>query len=160
MLFDKPREPFASFTGFLLAWAGQRSMKNFAAALQPVGLDPRQYTVLFLVADEPGLTQQELAQRSSVDPSSMVAIMDDLEARGLAERRPHPGDRRKRAVHLTADGRRALERAVGAIAEGQMRLQEPLDAEERETLRTLLRKLAGLEGPPAVEWRGPPERSG
>jgi DNA-binding MarR family transcriptional regulator len=146
MLFDQPPpEPFGKYLGFLLAWAGQRSARNFAAALEPLGLDQRQWVVLNLVDAAPGATQQELVERTSVDPSSMVAIVDSLEERGLAERRPHASDRRKRAVHLTGRGRKTLERGREAIGRGQQELQAPLTAEERETLRRLLRKLAGVE---------------
>ena len=146
MLFEqRPPEPFGRFNGFLLAWAGQRSTRNFISALEPLGLDPRQWVVMNLVDAQPGVTQQELVERTSVDPSSMVAIVDGLEEAGLAERRTHPDDRRKRTVHLTARGRGALQRGRSAIARGQEELQAPLTAEERETLRGLLRKLAGLD---------------
>jgi DNA-binding MarR family transcriptional regulator len=144
MLFDQPPpEPFGKYLGFLLAWAGQRSARNFTAALEPLGLDQRQWVVLNLVDANPGVAQQELVESTSVDPSSMVAIVDGLEEGGLAERRPHASDRRKRAVHLTASGRKTLERGRAAIAKGQQELQAPLTADERETLRRLLRKLAG-----------------
>ena len=144
MLFDQPPpEPFGKYLGFLLAWAGQRSARNFAAALGPLGLDQRQWVVLNLVDANPGVAQQELVESTSVDPSSMVAIVDGLEEGGLAERRPHASDRRKRAVHLTAQGRKTLERGRAAIAKEQQELQAPLTAEERETLRRLLQKLAG-----------------
>jgi DNA-binding MarR family transcriptional regulator len=75
----------------------------------------------------------------------MVAVIDELEEMGLAERRPHPDDRRKHAVHLTAKGKRTLERARGTAIAMAEELFAPLDAEEVETLRRLLRKLAGLD---------------
>jgi DNA-binding MarR family transcriptional regulator len=64
---------------------------------------------------------------------------------GLAERRPHPSDRRKHAVYLTARGKRTLERArkVAVATAGEM--FEPLSAGEVETLRRLLRKMIGAE---------------
>jgi DNA-binding MarR family transcriptional regulator len=82
---------------------------------------------------------------SLIDPSSMVALIDELEERGLAERRQHSSDRRKHAVHLTAKGKRTLGRARGAAVAYAEELLAPLDATERETLRRLLRKLAGVE---------------
>ena len=83
----------------------------FADALEPLGLRPPHFGVLTLIDSHPGSTQQELVDRSMIDPSSMVAVIDELEELGLAERRAHPGDRRKHAVHLTADGQRTLEQA-------------------------------------------------
>jgi DNA-binding MarR family transcriptional regulator len=132
MRFDRPPpEPLASAPGFLLSWNGQRTAALFARALEPLGLRPPHFGVMRLIASEPGLTQQELAERSLIDPSSMVAIVDELEEFGHAERQHHPGDRRKHAVHLTTEGERVL---------------APLDRAEVAELRRLLRKLAGVEG--------------
>jgi DNA-binding MarR family transcriptional regulator len=146
MRFDRPPpEPLASAPGFLLAWNGQRIAHRFGKALQPLGLRQHHFGVLNLIAVEPGSTQQELVDRSMIDPSSMVAIVDELEGLGLAERRPHPGDRRKHAVHLTDRGRDALARARAAATKVAGELFGSLEPEELETLRLLLRKVAGVE---------------
>ena len=140
-----PPEPLASATGFLLSWNGRRTAEGFAAALRPLEMGPPQFGLMQLIDAHPGRTQSELVSDSLIDPSSMVAIIDDLEERGLAERRTHPEDRRKRTVHLTAKGRRTLGRARKVAAEFAADLLAPLDAAEQETLRRLLRKLAGIE---------------
>src|SRR5436190_22347762 len=114
MRFEQPPpEPLASAPGFLLSWNGQRTAHLFAEALRPLALRPPHFGVLTLIDAEPGSTQQELVDRSMIDPSSMVAILDELEGLGLAERRAHATDRRKRAVHLTARGKRTLDSARG-----------------------------------------------
>ena len=140
---DPPPEPLASAPGFLLSWNGQRIARNFAAALDPLGLRPPHFGVMTLIESHPGCTQQELVTGSLIDPSSMVAVIDELEEMGLAERRHHPADRRKHAVHLTARGRRTLERARRAAMETATKTFAPLNESELETLRRLLRKLAG-----------------
>ncbi len=140
-----PPEPLASAPGFLLSWNGQRTSFMFAAALEPLGLRPHHFGVLTLIDAHPGTTQQQLVHRSLIDPSSMVAVIDELEELGLAERRPHPTDRRKHAVHLTEAGRETLGRARESAASFAEKLLAPLDGKERETLRRLLRKLAGIE---------------
>jgi DNA-binding MarR family transcriptional regulator len=146
MRFDRPPpEPLASAPGFLLSWNGQRTAYKFAAALEPLGLRPQHFGVLTLIASEPGSAQQELVARSMIDPSSMVAVIDELEKMGLAERRQHSADRRKHAVHLTEKGTRTLERARAVAMRTGQELLAPLDESERETLRLLLRKLAGAE---------------
>jgi DNA-binding MarR family transcriptional regulator len=142
---DRPPEPLASAPGFLLSWNGQRMAARFAAALEPLGLRPPHFGVLTLIDAHPGSAQQELVSRSLIDASSMVAVIDELEAMGLAERRRHPEDRRKHAVYLTAPGKRTLERARKAAIEMAQDVFAPLDADELETLRRLLRKLAGVE---------------
>jgi len=142
---DPPPEPLASAPGFLLSWNGQRIARNFAAALEPLGLRPPHFGVMTLIESHPGSTQQELVTGSLIDPSSMVAVIDELERMGLAERRRHARDRRKHAVHLTARGRRTLERARAAAMQTAITTFAPLDEDELETLRLLLRKLAGVE---------------
>ena len=147
MRFDTPPpEPLASAPGFLLSWNGQRIAALFAAALEPLGLRPPHFGVMTLIESHPGSTQQELVTASMIDPSSMVALIDELEAAGLAERRPHASDRRKHSVHLTRRGRSTLGRARRAAGETLEEVFAPLDDDERETLRLLLRKLARAEG--------------
>ena len=146
MRFDRPPpEPLASAPGFLLSWNGQRAAHTFTEALRELELRPPHFGVLTLIAAAPGSTQQELVDRSMTDPSSMVAILDELEQRGLAERQPHPGDRRKHAIHLTAGGKKTLERARRLANRTADELFAALDGEEREALRRLLRKMAGAE---------------
>jgi len=140
-----PPEPLASEIGFLLSWNGQRTAHDFAAALEPLDLRPPHFGVMRLIDAHPGATQQSLVTGSLIDASSMVAVIDELEQRGLAERRSHPSDRRKHAVHLTAKGKRALERGREIAARYTQELIEPLTADERETLKRLLRKLASLD---------------
>ena len=148
MAFDRPPpEPLASAPGFLLSWNGRRTSHMFAKALEPLGLRPPHFGVMQLIAKDPGMTQQELADRSLIDASSMVAVVDELEGLGYAERRPHPGDRRKHAVHLTPAGKRMLERARRVAVELANDVLAPLDQGEVETLTRLLRKLAGVENP-------------
>jgi DNA-binding MarR family transcriptional regulator len=142
---DPPPEPLASAPGFLLSWNGQRMAYQFGAALEPLGLGKHHFGVLTLIDSHPGIAQQELAKRSLIDPSSMVAVIDELERMGLAERRQDPEDRRRRAVHLTEEGRRTLQRAREVAIETAREVFAPLDEREVKTLTKLLRKLARVE---------------
>jgi DNA-binding MarR family transcriptional regulator len=145
MRFDKPPpEPLASALGFLISWNGQRMAHLFAAALEPLGLRPPHFGVITLIAADPGITQQELVGRSTIDPSSMVSILDELEELGIAERRPNPEDRRKHALYLTRRGKATLAKARQIAISVADDALAPLDPRERETLQTLLRKLAGV----------------
>jgi DNA-binding MarR family transcriptional regulator len=138
-----PPEPLASAVGFLLSWNGRRMAHRFAEGLQPLGLRPPHFGVLSLIAAQPGCAQHEIVERSMIDPSSMVRVIDELEEMGLAERRIDPEDRRRRAVHLSPAGKRKLEQARRVAAATVDEVLAPLDDDERETLRSLLRKLAG-----------------
>jgi DNA-binding MarR family transcriptional regulator len=134
------------FPGYLLARLGEASRRRFHRALEPEGLHPRHFGVMTMVAAQPGLSQQELHEKTAIDPSSMVAVIDELEAGGLAERRPAPTDRRVRTIFLTPLGEEKLERVRGLAAELQREFFGPLSAEERRTLHRLLRKLAASAG--------------
>ena len=138
-----PPEPLASAVGFLLSWNGQRMAHRFAEGLQPLGLRPPHFGVLSLIAARPGCSQHEIVERSMIDPSSMVRVIDELEDMGLAERRIDPDDRRRRAVHLSPAGKRTLDRARRVASATVDEVLAPLDDDEQETLRLLLRKLAG-----------------
>lgn len=140
-----PPEPLASATGFLLSWNGRRTAEGFARVMAEVGLRPPDFGVMRLIEDRPGQTQTELVAGAMIDASTMVAVLDELESEGIAERRPHPSDRRKHAVHLTAKGKRKLERATELANAYAEELLAPLSGEERETLQRLLRKLAGFQ---------------
>jgi DNA-binding MarR family transcriptional regulator len=131
------------FPGYLLARLGEASRMRMQRALEPQGLHPRYFGVMTIVAAHPGLSQQQLHEKTAIDPSSMVAVMDDLEQLGLAERRLQPEDRRARAIFLTDEGQRALERARAVAAELQREFFAKLTAEERKTLHALLLKLTG-----------------
>lgn len=133
------------FPGYLMARLGQVSSRLFQQALEPTGLHPRDFGVMNIVAQEPGITQHELHAKAGIDPSSMVSIIDGLEQRGLAERRPHPDDRRARAIYLTAAGAdtlRDLRKMAGRL---QRDFFAALTAEEQHTLGDLLRKLAAAQ---------------
>src|SRR3954469_22897037 len=81
---------------FFRLW--RASHTRIAAALESIGLTPASFGLLNLIAARDGAIQQELGAAMGVDPSTMVALIDELERAGLAKRRPHPTDRRARAV--------------------------------------------------------------
>src|SRR5215207_2496763 len=141
---DRPPDALAQYSGFLLNWLAMRSRTRFAAALAEIGLHPRDFATLSIVDGRPGLTQQDLAAASAIDASTLVATLDALEQRGLAERRMLPEDRRKRAIHLTPEGEVALARARESAKRLGDEMFGALSAAERRSFEALLRKLAGV----------------
>ena len=143
---ERPPEALAQYSGFLMNWVAQRSRTRFAKALEAeLGLHPREFGVLAVVQREPGITQQAIGDAAGVDPSTMVATLDGLEARGLAERRPHSSDRRKRAVYLSEQGEKATEQGQRIGKEVGKEILGALTSDERKQLNALLRKIAGLD---------------
>ena len=129
-------------TGFLFGKIGWRATRLFAAALEPMGLRPKHYGVLNFLDAHPGASQQELGATMGIDPSSVVAIIDDFERSGVAERRRDPADRRRYAVHLTRKGKALLQRAREAALGAEETLLADLAPDERRALHVLLVRVA------------------
>jgi DNA-binding MarR family transcriptional regulator len=131
--------------GFLLSQLGFLTSKGFMEALDPLGIGPREFLLMRFVAASEGQSQQALAERLSVPPSRMVALVDHLEDAGLVERRPDPQDRRVRGLFLTRQGRGVLKRASEVAIEHETRLCAGINREEREQLIDLLQKLQSAQ---------------
>lgn len=146
--FSSPPKPwseaFAGDLAFLFSKIGARSNKLYAELLDPLGLRPNQVAVLQYLAASEGASQREIVRGLWIDASSLVALLDDFEDRGLAERRRNPRDRRASAVHLTDEGRRLLALALGLSKQVEQRLLGPLAEADRVRLRNLLHQITGL----------------
>lgn len=84
------------------------------------------------------MSQRELAAVMEIDPSQLVAILNELESEGLAERRRDPADRRRHIVEITAAGSEALERVDSAVSAAERELFGDLTEAEQAVLRGLL----------------------
>ncbi|SJN11746.1 Transcriptional regulator, MarR family [Leucobacter sp. 7(1)] len=102
----------------------------------------RSYPVLALVCDDLRPTQRELADFLRLDPSQIVALIDDLEGRGLVERQQDPRDRRSKVLVPTPEGRLVYAAAHAAVQSEPAGSFAELSAHERDTLTELLRRLA------------------
>jgi DNA-binding MarR family transcriptional regulator len=132
--------------GFLLASVGFGAGLRFRDLLAPLGLDPRLFAVLRQVAAEEGISQQRCGVALHVAPSRMVAFVDELEAKGLLERRTNPDDRRARALHLTDAGRAVLAQAFAVAGDNEAAVFGGLTAAEQRELRRLLDTVAAALG--------------
>ena len=127
---------------FLLARANAISLAAGNAALAVHGLKARSYSVLLLTTDDARPSQRELAEFLRLDPSQVVSLVDDLQSRGLVERRPDPADRRANVVVATDAGRRLAAAAGETARRAEEQVHGQLRREERQTLTALLRVLA------------------
>jgi DNA-binding MarR family transcriptional regulator len=126
----------------LLARVGGAQATAFAALLAPLGLRPKQFGLMNVVALAEGPSQGEIGAAMGIDPSGLIATIDDLEARGWLERRKDPDDRRRNVVVLTAAGTTKLGEGRAAAYARAKELTAPLTAKERRALRDLLAKIA------------------
>lgn len=146
-----PITEVAEFAGQLFFRLWRATHAQTAAALKSVGLTPALFAVLsFLQARETAI-QQEVGAAIGIDPSTMVALIDELERAGLAKRRPHPNDRRAREVVITPKGRRTVERGRALAREVEDDVLQGLTAAERRQMLKLLRQ-ALSSAPPQPLW--------
>jgi DNA-binding MarR family transcriptional regulator len=129
--------------GYLLKHANLRYAELTGAALAPLGIDTREWVTLMYLDSQPQLSQAEAAKRLGIDRTTMVAVIDQLERKGLVARRPHPDDRRKNAVEVTPAGRDLRERADRQIDECERRFLAGLGQAEARQLKRALHAVIG-----------------
>ncbi len=110
--------------------------------LEEHGLRVRSYSVLSLACEPAPPTQRQLAEFLQLDPSQIVALVDALEADGLVRRSPDPADRRSNIITATDAGRTRFAAAAEATRAAEAEALAPLSADERQTLRGLLARVA------------------
>jgi MarR family transcriptional regulator for hemolysin len=151
-------QPLTDNLCWLLSQATHVLKTELTAAFEDLGLSPRTHTVL-VAAMSGAHTQTEIARMVGLDKTTMVVTLDELEAAGLAERRPSPHDRRARVIAVTEEGER-LVREAEAIGE---RIKEDvlsvLPAGEREAFLDALCRLVNERlAEPALCSRAPRRR--
>ena len=125
--------------GFLLSCASGRIVRGTNAALAPTGLRARAYAILLLICEHPaGLTQRVIAESLDLDPSQIVALVRDLEHKGLVTRTMHPTDRRNNLICSTKQGRRVLGTAAQLTASFYTDTLAHLSPRHTSTLRRTL----------------------
>jgi DNA-binding MarR family transcriptional regulator len=135
-----PARALSRRAGFLLVQLGTHRHRRFAERLALLDLHPRH-----LAANE-GQSQQALSRALGIHRSAVVALVDDLEQRGLAERRRDPDDRRAYTLYLTPQGRELLAELQRVAEEDEAELLTALNASERSQLISLLQRVAESQG--------------
>ena len=122
----------------LLIKLGRITMHRFAEALEQFGIRPRHVAALIELRDRGELTQQALCGQLHLDPTNVVAILNELEARGYATRRRDPRDRRRHLVEVSRKGIAVIEKVSEAMDGVEDELLAGLDGAERAQVERLL----------------------
>jgi DNA-binding MarR family transcriptional regulator len=143
----------AEFAGQLFFRLWRASHTRIADALESVGLTPALFGLLNVLGAREGAIQQELGSAMGIDRSTMVVLIDELEAKGLAKRRSRPADRRAREVAITPKGQQLLRQGRQMATQVEDEVLRGLSSTERRQLLKLLRQALDT-APRQSPWRG------
>ena len=141
-----PEELVGSAT-FLLKRLGFTAKEQTMKAYEQTGLHPYHHGILTVLDERSTETQGAIADALGYDRGQLVGLLDELEERGLVERRRDPNDRRRHIVSLTPDGKQTLRRLRALSGRLEDEFLFPLSDEERTTLHALLFRLAEKHDP-------------
>lgn len=105
------------------------------------GLRPVDFSMLSLIAHNPGITSRQLCTALNIQPPNLVGMINQLQTRELIVRRPHPHDGRAMGLHLTPEGRKMMKQAEVTAFELEEATTAKLSPTERKTLMQLLQKI-------------------
>ena len=125
----------------LMIKLGRITMHRFTEALEPFGIRPRHVAALIELRDSGELPQQSLCGQLHLDPTNLVAILNELEQRGFATRRRDPEDRRRHLVEVSKKGIAVIEKVSEVMDGVEDDLLDGFEPAEREQLEGLLTSL-------------------
>lgn len=113
----------------------------FLRRMAPYDMRPVDFSVLTVIAHNPGVTSRQICAALDILPPNLVGMVKALHKRGLIERQPHPTDRRAQGLHLTLAGQRLHIQAQKTATDLEQEAAHALTPAELQTLGTLLRKV-------------------
>ena len=135
----------SSYLESLLGYNARRAalavIEVFLEAMAPYQLRPVDFSVLSLIAHNPGITSRQLCTTLGILPPNLVGMVNALEKRELVSRRPHPRDGRATGLHLTQAGQKLVRDAEATAAELEAGVAARLSPSELRTLIRLLKKI-------------------
>lgn len=141
----EPNEIDTSYLESLLGYNARRTalavIAVFLRRMEPYGMRPVDFSVLSVVAHNPGVTSRQICAALDILPPNLVGMVKSLHKRGLIVRRPHPTDRRAQGLHLSAAGQRLYRDAQSTASQLEQEVAGRLSAVELQTLIELLRKV-------------------
>ncbi len=130
-----------SLVGYNARRAALSVIAVFLDRMAPFGLRVVDFSVLTLIAHNPGITSRQLCAALDILPPNLVGMIKDMEKQGWVEKREHPTDRRAQGLHLTEQGQRLQGEAQAVVASLESEAITHLTESERATLLRLLQKV-------------------
>lgn len=136
---------------FWLRRATAIALQDLQLGLAEANIRPIQFAILAMLAARPGVRQSQISPALGIRRTNLVPLLSELEARGLCERRPVPGDRRAAALFLTEEGQAVRETCARDAAAHDARLAGRIGPEGRSQLLALLHRLTDPAFDPPVD---------
>jgi DNA-binding MarR family transcriptional regulator len=133
-----------SLLGYHLRRAQVAVFQHFAGTVGEADITPGQFGVLSVISDNPGLSQTQLGNALGIDRSTVVAVIDRLEARNLVVRAAAPNDRRSHALKLSQQGAALLRRLEDLVRAHERHIGRNLSADDQRQLIELLDRIARI----------------
>lgn len=141
---DPQGSPFADRVGLRLRFAEAAVWKDLLKTFRAFRLRPTHFAILSIIAEQPGLSQQDLSKQIGLKGPNLVGFLDELAAQ--VERRQNARDRRSNGLFLTPEGVELLARMTVAHDLHEARVAAVLTDEERVQLIAMLRRIETLGG--------------
>ena len=134
--------PLPELVGYNLRKAQVAVFQSFQNAVAPHDITPGQFGVLIMIKENEGLSQSDLGTAVGIDRSTMVAVIDRLESRGLVIRAPSPNDRRSYALRLSPEGEKLLDELIPRIEAHDQAMVKDLSKQEQAQFIDFLRRVS------------------
>lgn len=134
-------QPLQRSLFYLLEIANERIAEKVAESLSKIGISPRHYAVLSVIASSDPTNQVDIGAQVGVNRNMMVQVIDQLEQLSLALRKTNPGNRREHIIEITDKGKKTLERVAKSLEEVHAACTSKLTVPERKTLVDLLNRV-------------------
>lgn len=130
-----------SHVGYAVRRAQVAVFQDFMRAVATTGIRPAQFSILTVIAANPGLKQADVSRALGIERGRLVLVLHELERRGLARRAVSDVDRRSHALHLTPKGERLLAQLNIVVGDHERRMTAKLGPEDKARLLALLQRL-------------------
>lgn len=138
---------FVDAPGHLIRRAQQIAVAVFMEETAAFDVTPVQFAILNALIDDPGEDQITLSKNVAFDPATFGSVIIRLEAKGWVTRDADPGDKRRKLLWVTDEGKQIAFAMKRAVAKAQVKIVGPLDSHEQAEFVRLLGKLvSGHEG--------------